>query len=169
MSPWNYSSEHFYAESFLKSFANFVNDLKQKYGSDFRQGFISDSSFATIKRYMLKCPSLTRSQFGNLTVNLSEYNDAIISIEDSQKLWINQVYFKQEKMDTSPVAVYIRNSTKPVIEFNYAGHPDGSLVFYRNNLVDIMAEFDLSKEEAQEYLRMLKLEETSNATTVSYI
>lgn len=162
MSSWNYPSDHFYEENFLKSFANFVNDLKQKYGSDFRQGFISDSSFATIKRYMLKCSSLTRSQFGNLTVKLGLYNEAIISIEDSQKLWINQVYFKQEKMDISPIAVYIRNSTKSVIEFNYAGHADGSLVFYRNNIVDIMAEFDLSKEEAQEYLKIMscpKIEE----------
>jgi len=147
-------------DDFLKTFSDYILDLKAKYLSDFSQGFIRKSAYEYVFQSILQCRNMKRATYGN--INLEKYH---ISIKDG-RLYVNNILFREEENTemSSPFAAYIRNSTKSVIYFNYTRNPEnGKYTFFtQRDLTEIMTDYNLSYDEAVEYNKMLKQAELQN-------
>ncbi len=136
---------------FFKALDDFVQRMKSTFTSDFHQGFIKESEYQRLLHLMLRNPHMTRGAgFGNM---LLEKDGIRILIEDD-KLYVHYTYFKREDDSklSSPYAIFIKNSNKPVRYYNYYVDHSGNFSFkQQRDLVDIMTEFGLTKEEAEAY------------------
>lgn len=99
---------------FFDALINFTHLVRMAYSDDFSQGFIRESEYQKLLHKMLESTSLNRlAGFGNINVG------QVVISED--KLYIDKTLFKRESDDkmSSPYAVFIRNSNKPVRYYNY--------------------------------------------------
>ena len=132
---------------FFNALIDFTNLVKTAYSDDFSQGFIRESEYQKLLHKMLESTSLQRlAGFGNINAE-----QVVIS---KDKLYINEILFKRESDNkmSSPYAVFIRNSNKPVRYYNYYVDHFGNFNFkQQRDLVDIMTEFGLTREEAESY------------------
>ena len=132
---------------FFHALIDFTSKVKTVYSDDFCQGFIRESEYQKLLHRMLESTSLERlAGFGNINV------EQVVISED--KLYIDKVLFKRELDDkmNSPYAVFIKNSNKPVRYYNYYMDHFGNFKFRQQlDLVDIMTEYGLTREEAEAY------------------
>ena len=131
---------------FFKALIDFTNLVRTTYSDDFSQGFIRESEYQKLLHKMLESTSLQDWQV--LEINAGQ---VVIS---KDKLYIDGILFKRESDDkmSSPYAVFIRNSNKPVRYYNYYVNRFGNFNFkQQRDLVDIMTEFGLTREEAEVY------------------
>lgn len=132
---------------FFDALISFTHLVKIAYSDDFSQGFIRESEYQKLLHKMLESTSLERlAGFGNINVG------QVVISED--KLYIDKTLFKRESDEkmSSPYAVFIRNSNKPVRYYNYYVDHSGNFNFkQQRDLVDIMTEFGLTREEAEAY------------------
>lgn len=139
-------------DDFFNALTSFVERSKLVFGSDFDVGFIRENEYLKLLNQMLQSPSMRRLEaVGDLQVGS-------ILIKD-KKLYVNNILFMRESNDTlnSPYAIFIKHSNKPVRYYNYYKNNYGGLTFKQQlDLVDIMAEYSLTKEEAEVYDRMLQ-------------
>lgn len=83
--------------------------------------------------------------------------EQVVISED--KLYIDKTLFKRESDDkmSSPYAIFIKNSNKPVRYYNYYVDHSGNFSFkQQQDLVEIMSDYGLTKEEAAEYEKMMR-------------
>lgn len=136
--------------TFFDALTSFVEGTKLIFGSDFCQGFIREDEYSKLLRRILQCLYMQRlGPFGNLQVG------SIIIKND--KLYVNDILFARVSNDklNSPYAIFIKHSNKPVRYFNYYKNNYEGLIFKQQlNLVDIMTEYGLTKEEAETYEKM---------------
>lgn len=141
---------------FFKALDDFVERMMNSFMSDFSQGFIKESEYQRLLHLMLRNPHMTRGAgFGNM---LLEKDGIRILIEDD-KLYIHHTYFKREDDSklSSPYAIFIKNSNKPVRYYNYYVDHSGNFSFkQQQDLVEIMSDYGLTKEEAAEYEKMMR-------------
>lgn len=132
---------------FFKALIDFTHIVRTAYSDDFAQGFIRESEYQRLLHKMLESTSLNRlAGFGNISVG------QVVISED--KLYIDETLFKRESDDkmSSPYAIFIKNSNKPVRYYNYYVDHSGNFNFkQQRDLVDIMTEFGLTREEAEAY------------------
>ena len=132
---------------FFNALINFTHLAKTTYSDDFSQGFIKESEYQKLLHKMLVSSSLERLVgFGNINVG-----QIVIS---KDKLYIDKVLFKRESDNkmSSPYAIFIKNSNKPVRYYNYYVDRLGNFNFrQQRDLIDIMTEFGLNREEAEVY------------------
>lgn len=137
---------------FFKALIDFTNLVRTTYSDDFSQGFIRESEYQKLLHKMLESTSLQGlAGFGNINVE-----QVVIS---KDKLYINEILFKRESDNkmSFPYAVFIRNSNKPVRYYNYYVDHFGNFNFkQQRDLVDIMTEFGLTREEAESYEKILR-------------
>ena len=135
---------------FFEGLIDFISLMRSLYSYDFSQGFIRETEYQRLLHKMLESTSLQRlAGFGNINVE-----QVVIS---KDKLYINEILFKRESDNkmSSPYAVFIRNSNKPVRYYNYYVDHFGNFNFkQQRDLVDIMTEFGLTLEEAEAYEKM---------------
>ena len=143
-------------DRFFKALDDFVERMMNSFMSDFSQGFIKESEYQRLLHLMLKNPHMTRGAgFGNM---LLEKDGIRILIEDD-KLYVHHTYFKREDDSklSSPYAIFIKNSNKPVRYYNYYVDHSGNFSFkQQQDLVEIMSDYGLTKEEAAEYEKMMR-------------
>lgn len=141
---------------FFKALDDFVERMMNSFMSDFSQGFIKESEYQRLLHLMLRNPHITRGAgFGNM---LLEKDGIRILIEDD-KLYVHHTYFKREDDSklSSPYAIFIKNSNKPVRYYNYYVDHSGNFSFkQQQDLVEIMSDYGLTKEEAAEYEKMMR-------------
>lgn len=141
---------------FFKALDDFVERMMNSFMSDFSQGFIKESEYQRLLHLMLRNPYMTRGAgFGNM---LLEKDGIRILIEDD-KLYVHHTYFKREDDSklSSPYAIFIKNSNKPVRYYNYYVDHSGNFSFkQQQDLVEIMSDYGLTKEEAAEYEKMMR-------------
>lgn len=141
---------------FFRALDDFVVRMMNSFMSDFSQGFIKESEYQRLLHLMLKNPHMTRGAgFGNM---LLEKDGIRILIEDD-KLYVHHTYFKREDDSklSSPYAIFIKNSNKPVRYYNYYVDHSGNFSFkQQQDLVEIMSDYGLTKEEAAEYEKMMR-------------
>ena len=141
---------------FFKALDDFVERMMDSFTSDFSQGFIKESEYQRVLHLMLRNPHMTRGAgFGNM---LLEKDGIRILIEDD-KLYVHHTYFKREDDSklSSPYAIFIKNSNKPVRYYNYYVDHSGNFSFkQQQDLVEIMSDYGLTKEEAAEYEKMMR-------------
>lgn len=141
---------------FFKALDDFVERMMNSFMSDFSQGFIKESEYQRLLHLMLRNPHMTRGAgFGNM---LLEKDGIRILIEDD-KLYVHHTYFKREDDSklSSPYAIFIKNSNKPVRYYNYYVDHSGNFSFkQQQDLVEIMSDYGLTKEEAAEYEKMMR-------------
>jgi hypothetical protein len=141
---------------FFKALDDFVERMMNSFMSDFSQGFIKESEYQRLLHLMLRNPYMTRGAgFGNM---LLEKDGIRILIEDD-KLYVHHTYFKREDDSklSSPYAIFIKNSNKPVRYYNYYVDRSGNFSFkQQQDLVEIMSDYGLTKEEAAEYEKMMR-------------
>ena len=141
---------------FFKALDDFVERMMSSFMSDFSQGFIKESEYQRLLHLMLRNPHMTRGAgFGNM---LLEKDGIRILIEDD-KLYVHHTYFKREDDSklSSPYAIFIKNSNKPVRYYNYYVDHSGNFSFkQQQDLVEIMSDYGLTKEEAAEYEKMMR-------------
>lgn len=141
---------------FFKALDDFVERMMNSFTSDFSQGFIKESEYQRLLHLMLRNPYMTRGAgFGNM---LLEKDGIRILIEDD-KLYVHHTYFKREDDSklSSPYAIFIKNSNKPVRYYNYYVDHSGNFSFkQQQDLVEIMSDYGLTKEEAAEYEKMMR-------------
>ena len=141
---------------FFKALDDFVERMMSSFTSDFSQGFIKESEYQRLLHLMLRNPHMTRGAgFGNM---LLEKDGIRILIEDD-KLYVHHTYFKREDDSklSSPYAIFIKNSNKPVRYYNYYVDHSGNFSFkQQQDLVEIMSDYGLTKEEAAEYEKMMR-------------
>lgn len=141
---------------FFKALDDFVERMMNSFTSDFSQGFIKESEYQRLLHLMLRNPHMTRGAgFGNM---LLEKDGIRILIEDD-KLYVHHTYFKREDDSklSSPYAIFIKNSNKPVRYYNYYVDHSGNFSFkQQQDLVEIMSDYGLTKEEAAEYEKMMR-------------
>lgn len=141
---------------FFKALDDFVERMMNSFMSDFSQGFIKESEYQRLLHLMLRNPHITRGAgFGNI---LLEKDGIRILIEDD-KLYVHHTYFKREDDSklSSPYAIFIKNSNKPVRYYNYYVDHSGNFSFkQQQDLVEIMSDYGLTKEEAAEYEKMMR-------------
>lgn len=137
---------------FFKALIDFTNLVRTTYSDDFSQGFIRESEYQKLLHKMLESTSLQGlAGFGNINVE-----QVVIS---KDKLYINEILFKRESDNkmSFPYTVFIRNSNKPVRYYNYYVDHFGNFNFkQQRDLVDIMTEFGLTREEAESYEKILR-------------
>ena len=140
----------------FKALDDFVERMMNSFMSDFSQGFIKESEYQRLLHLMLRNPHMTRGAgFGNM---LLEKDGIRILIEDD-KLYVHHTYFKREDDSklSSPYAIFIKNSNKPVRYYNYYVDHSGNFSFkQQQDLVEIMSDYGLTKEEAAEYEKMMR-------------
>ena len=141
---------------FFRALDDFVERMMNSFTSDFSQGFIKESEYQRLLHLMLRNPHMTRGAgFGNM---LLEKDGIRILIEDD-KLYVHHTYFKREDDSklSSPYAIFIKNSNKPVRYYNYYVDHSGNFSFkQQQDLVEIMSDYGLTKEEAAEYEKMMR-------------
>ena len=141
---------------FFRALDDFVERMMNSFMSDFSQGFIKESEYQRLLHLMLRNPHMTRGAgFGNM---LLEKDGIRILIEDD-KLYVHHTYFKREDDSklSSPYAIFIKNSNKPVRYYNYYVDHSGNFSFkQQQDLVEIMSDYGLTKEEAAEYEKMMR-------------
>ena len=141
---------------FFKALDDFVERMMNSFMSDFSQGFIKESEYQRLLHLMLRNPYMTRGAgFGNM---LLEKDGIRILIEDD-KLYVHHTYFKREDDSklSSPYAIFIKNSNKPIRYYNYYVDHSGNFSFkQQQDLVEIMSDYGLTKEEAAEYEKMMR-------------
>lgn len=141
---------------FFKALDDFVERMMNSFMSDFSQGFIKESEYQRLLHLLLRNPHMTRGAgFGNM---LLEKDGIRILIEDD-KLYVHHTYFKREDDSklSSPYAIFIKNSNKPVRYYNYYVDHSGNFSFkQQQDLVEIMSDYGLTKEEAAEYEKMMR-------------
>jgi hypothetical protein len=132
---------------FFNALIDFTLLAKTTYSDDFSQGFIKESEYQKLLHKMLVSSSLEREVgFGNINVG-----QIVIS---KDKLYIDKILFKRESDNkmSSPYAIFIKNSNKPVRYYNYYVDRLGNFKFrQQRDLIDIMTEFGLTREEAEAY------------------
>jgi hypothetical protein len=142
---------------FFKALDDFVQQMKSTFTSDFHQGFIKESEYQRLLHLMLRNPHMERGAgFGNMVIK--DNDRCLVKIEDD-KLYINYAYFKREADSklSSPYAIFIKNSNKPVRYYNYYVDHSGNFSFkQQQDLVEIMSDYGLTKEEAAEYEKMMR-------------
>ena len=143
-------------DRFFKALDDFVERMMNSFMSDFSQGFIKESEYQRLLHLLLRNPHMTRGAgFGNM---LLEKDGIRILIEDD-KLYVHHTYFKREDDSklSSPYAIFIKNSNKPVRYYNYYVDHSGNFSFkQQQDLVEIMSDYGLTKEEAAEYEKMMR-------------
>lgn len=141
---------------FFKALDDFVERMMNSFMSDFSQGLIKESEYQRLLHLMLRNPHMTRGAgFGNM---LLEKDGIRILIEDD-KLYVHHTYFKREDDSklSSLYAIFIKNSNKPVRYYNYYVDHSGNFSFkQQQDLVEIMSDYGLTKEEAAEYEKMMR-------------
>lgn len=145
-------------DRFFKALDDFVERMMNSFMSDFSQGFIRESEYQRLLHLMLKNPHMTRSAgFGNM---LLEKDGIRILIEDD-KLYVHHTYFRREDDSklSSPYAIFIKNSNKPVRYYNYYKTHDGFKFKQQRDLTEVMSKFGLSKEEAELYEKISREDE----------
>lgn len=141
---------------FFKALDDFVERMMNSFMSDFSQGFIKESEYQRLLHLMLRNPHMTRGAgFGNMLLE----KDGIRILIENDKLYVHHTYFKREDDSklSSPYAIFIKNSNKPVRYYNYYVDHSGNFSFkQQQDLVEIMSDYGLTKEEAAEYEKMMR-------------
>lgn len=144
-------------DRFFKALGDFIKQMKGSFMSDFQQGFIKESEYQRLLHLMLRNPHMERGAgFGNMAIK--DNDKYFLKIEDD-KLYIHYIYFKREddSILNSPYAIFINNSNKPVRYYNYYVDHSGNFSFkQQQDLVEIMSDYGLTKEEAAEYEKMMR-------------
>jgi hypothetical protein len=138
--------------TFFEALTSFVKGTKLTFGSDFSQGFIKEDEYSKLLRRMLQ---YSYTQRLGILCNL-QVGSIIIK---NNKLYIDDIPFMREPNDklNSPYAIFIKHSNKPVRYYNYYKNNYEGLIFKQQlSLADIMAEYRLTKEEAETYEKMLR-------------
>ena len=102
---------------------------------------------------MLKCQNIRRPVGGEMY--LENYHVKFIN----NRLYIHDIYFRVEDNNQlySPFAIYVKNTQKPVRYYNTTWKNDDLMKLYQvRDISEIMAEYELSAEEAMDYEKMMK-------------
>lgn len=149
----NPSENDKHLDAYFEAIDRWVCDCELAYGADFKQGFIKKSELEYLFQQMLKCQNLRRPVGGEMY--LDNYHVKFVN----NRLYLHDIYFKVEDNSQlySPFAIYIKNAQKPVRYYNTIWKDDDLMKFYQvRDISEIMAEYELSAEEAVEYEKMMK-------------